>query len=36
MLSILKNTKLGYIYEQEPFEILTREQYIDMVRENEE
>ena len=31
MLSILKNTKLGYIYEQEPFEILTREQYIDIV-----
>ena len=31
MLSILKNTKLGHIYENEPFDILTREQYIDIV-----
>lgn len=31
MLSILKNTKLGYIYEKEPFKILTREEYIDIV-----
>lgn len=31
MLSILKNTKLGCIYEKEPFKILTREEYIDIV-----
>lgn len=31
MLSILKNTKLGLIYKQENFPILTREEYIDIV-----
>lgn len=31
MLSILKNTKLGCIYEKEPFKILTRKEYIDIV-----
>lgn len=31
MLSILKNTKLGLMYKQENFPILTREEYIDIV-----
>ncbi len=31
MLHILKHTKLGILYEQKPFSILTREQYVDIV-----
>ena len=31
MLSILKNTKLGKIYEENPFPIISREEYIDIV-----
>lgn len=31
MLSVLKNTKLGIIYEQEKFPILSREEYISIV-----
>lgn len=31
MLSILKNTKLGKIYEENPFKTLTKEEYIDIV-----
>lgn len=30
MLSILKNTKLGQIYEENPFPLLSREQYIEI------
>lgn len=31
MLHVLKNTKLGKIYEEKPFSILTREEYTDIV-----
>ena len=31
MLSIIKDTKLQKIYEKEPFHILTKEEYIDIV-----
>ncbi len=31
MLSILKNTKLAKIYEENPFKLITREEYIDIV-----
>ncbi len=33
MLHILKNTKLGEIYEKKPFKVLTKEEYIDIVCE---
>lgn len=33
MLHVLKNTKLGRLYEKEPFPILTREEYVDIVCE---
>lgn len=31
MLHILKNTKLGYLYNKEPFKILSKEEYVDIV-----
>ncbi len=31
MLHILKHTKLGYLYEKNPFPILTKEQYVEIV-----
>ncbi len=31
MLSILKNTKLAKLYEEKPFHILTKEEYVDIV-----
>jgi hypothetical protein len=31
MLHILKNTKLGFMYEKEPFKVLTKEEYVDIV-----
>ena len=31
MLSIIKDTKLQKIYEKEPFHVLTKEEYIDIV-----
>ncbi len=33
MLHVLKNTKLGEIYEKKPFKVLTKEEYIDIVCE---
>lgn len=31
MLHILKNTKLGYLYNKDPFKILSKEEYVDIV-----